>query len=87
MQLLKGSGHAQDYAAEHFKNAGLQDDLNRMRDQHPIEIASLRDAATIERAAQLSVLRQEAATALTLVHGEARALAVAPPRECIRDCA
>ena len=60
----------QDYAAEHFKNAGLQDDLNRMRDQHPIEIAALRDAATIERAAQLSVLRQEAAMALTLAQGE-----------------
>jgi hypothetical protein len=25
----------QDYAAEQFKNTGLQDDLNRMRDQHP----------------------------------------------------
>ena len=44
-----------------------------MRDQHPIEIAALRDAATIERAAhqqELSVLRQEAAMALTLAQGE-----------------
>ena len=64
----------QDYAAEHFKNAGLQDDLN---DQYHIEIVAHRDAATIERATQqeLSALRQEEATAHTQVQGEARSLA------------
>ena len=62
-----------------------------MRDQHPIEFAALRNATTIERAThqqELSALRQEAATALTLAQGEARASAarLAIVEQQLRDC-
>ena len=58
---------------------GLQDELKRLRDHHPIEIAAYRDAASFAQAAHqqdLAAMRQKAATALMLAQGEARTLVV-----------